>query len=174
MFSLIFGILTVFNFHNHELVDSSGDEVKVKEAVEAWCNKKLHEWEGKKFEKFHAYYTEEFEMENIKVNMYTNQLENLERKKKMGKYTKSDDDFKAEKKSIEEKIAKTKEDLQSFKPRATYYEIYMWSNVKTKQGKPIFMELYFKLNDDYEVISHKINSSIGGESDPSKNQIMYK
>lgn len=174
MLALVFGIFTLLNFHNHDLVDSSEDKRKVEEAVLKWCDKNLQSYEGKKFEKFHPFYTEEYEMENIKVNMYESQLENLERRKKAGKYTKSEEDFLSEKQAIEDKIKKTKEALFSFRPKVTYYEVYLWSNIKNKNGKPIFMQLYFKLDDDYNIISHKINSSIGGESDPSKNQIMYK
>lgn len=174
MYSVLFSILCLVNFHNHELIDSSEDEKKVKAAVDAWVDHNIHKWEGKKYDRFHAFYTEEFEMESIKVNMYTNQLENLERRKKMGKYTKSDQDFESEKKALQEKIAKTKSQLNDFKPRVTYYEVYLWSNIQCKNGLVLYMEIYFKLNDNYEVTSHRINSSIGGEKDPSKNQIMYK
>lgn len=174
MASLFFGLLCLFSFHNHDLIDSTEDEKKVKKAVEKWVDKNIYKWEGQKFDKFHAFYTEEYEMESIKIKMYTSQLENLERRKKMGKYTGSDDEFEAEKKSLKEKVDKTKEELKGFKPKVTHYEIYMWSNVQTKRGITVFMEIYFKLNDDYEVISHRINSSIGGEKDPSKNEIIYK
>lgn len=174
MTSIFFGLLCLFNFHGNDLIDSTEDEKKVKKSVAKWVDNNIHKWDGQKFDKFHAYYTEEFEMESIKVKMYANQLENLERRKKLGKYTGTDEEFDAEKKSLKEKIDKTKGELNGFKPRVTYYEIYMWSNIQTKNGLNVYMELYFKLNDDYEVTSHRINSSIGGEKEPSKNQIMYK
>lgn len=174
MYSIIIGLLFFTGFHNGDLIDSTEDEKKVKEGVISWCEKNLFEFEGKKFEKFHPFYTEEFEMESIKVEMYKSQLQNLERRKKMGKYTKSDEEYNKEKSDFEKKISDTKKSLLTFTPRATYYEISMWSNVKMKNGKPVFVQLYFKLNDNYEVLSHEIKSSIGGESDPSKNQIMFK
>lgn len=174
MTSLLFGLLCLVNFHNHQLIDSTEDEKKVKKAVEKWVDKNIYKWEGQKFDKFHAYYTEEFEMESIKSNMYISQLENLERRKKMGKYTGSDEEFETEKKSLKDKISKTKDKLKDFKPRVTFYEVYFWSNIQCKNGAILYMELYFKLNDDYEVTSHKINSSIGGAKDPTKNEIMYK
>lgn len=174
MFSIFFGLLCLINFHNHDLIDSSEDEKKVMKAVEKWMEKKIYKWEGKKFDKFHAFYTDEFEMESIKVKMYTSQLENLDRRMKAGKYAGTEEELEAEKKTLKEKIQTTKDQLKDFKPRARHYEIYLWSNIHTNKGSTVYMELYFKLNDDYEVISHRINSSIGGEKDPSKNQIIYK
>ncbi|MEZ4936318.1 MAG: hypothetical protein R2799_01855 [Crocinitomicaceae bacterium] len=174
MTSLLFGLLCLINFHDHQLIDSSEDEKQVQKSVEKWVDDNIAKWEGMNFDKFHAYYTEEFEMQSIKVNMYKSQLENLERRKKMDKYTGTEEEFDEEKKALKEKISKTKDKLKDFKPRVTYYEIYMWSNIQTKNGLTLYMEIYFKLNDDYEVTSHKINSSIGGDKDPSKNEIMYK
>lgn len=174
MYSILFGFLTLISFHGEDLFDSALDEKKVEESTMKWCEDNLHSYEGKKFEKYHAYYTDEFEMENIKVDMYTNQLESLERRKKTGKYSGTDEKYNAEVKAKKEKIEKTKQGLVSFSPKVTHYEIYLWTNIKTKQGKSVFIELYFKLNDDYKVVSHKINSAIGGYADPQKNEIIYK
>lgn len=174
MYSVLFGFLTLINFHGQELIDSSADKIKVEESVMKWCDDNLHSYEGKKFEKFHAYYTDEFEMENIKVDMYTNQLQSLERRKKAGKYSGTEEKYNAEVKANKEKIEKTKKGLVSFKPKVTHYEVYLWTNIKTKKGTSVFFELYFKLNDEYKVVSHKINSAIGGNADPQKNEIMFK
>lgn len=169
IFSLI--VLTSVTLQNPNAIDSSKDEVIVKENVLAWADSIFYFHEEYRFEQFHAFYTEEFQIAILRAQMYNDKLLNLEKLKKKGYYKKSDEEYEKEHSEL---VAKTKElenIANNFENKADYYEILFWSNIKTNHGITVYYSHSVKLNNDYQVISAEIKSEIGKKND--KTVILY-
>ena len=127
------------------------------------------EW---KFEHFHAFYTEEYEIGYLRSNAYKDRIVELEKEKENGQFKGSDDEYEKEHKHLQEQYEKIKGDFENITNRATHYKISFWSNIQTNDGITVYYEHIVTLNNSYQVTDAEINSAIGKKSD--KTEIVYK
>ena len=157
--------LSNLGFAQEQEIDSSEDEKIVKKAVVAWADSVFYSHTEYKFEKFRAFYTEEYFIQVMRSRMYKERVNDIEKNKKLGRYKKSDAEYEKEHKELEDAYTKVQKDLDNFKFRASYYQISFWSNIQTNDGITVYYEHIVKVNNDYEVSEAVINSSIGKKSD---------
>ena len=174
VYLLTLGILLFSNnsFSQHFHMDSSEDEKKVKEAVLKWADSMFYMHKEWKFEHFHAFYTEEYEIAYLRMNAYKERLDELEKEKEEGQYRKSDEEYAKEHNHLEEYYEKIKEEYETITNRATHYKISFWSNIQTNDGITVYYEHIVTLNNAYQVTDAEINSAIGAKSE--KTEIVYK
>lgn len=153
-------------------IDSTEDEKLVKEAVVHWADSVFYMHKEYKFEHFKPFYTDEYFIQVMRANMYKKRVEDLERKKKNGQYTKSDEEYEKEHSELQETFEKAQEEADNFAPRASHYRIHFWSNIQTNDGITVYYEHIMKLDNEYQVIEAVENSAIGKKS--SATQILWK
>ena len=168
---LLLALANVICFSQNQEIDSSQDEVIVKDAVVHWADSVFYMHQEYKFENFRAFYTEEYFIQVMCSEMYKERVDNLEKIKKAGRYKKSDTDYEKEHKELNDAYLKVQNDVDNFKFRANYYQISFWSNIQTNDGITVYYEHIVKVNNDYQVIEATINSSIGKKSDAT--EILY-
>ena len=170
---LTLGILfSNISYSQHFHIDSSEDEDKVKKAVLSWADSVFYMHKEWKFEHFHAFYTEEYEIAYLRLDAYKERLEELEKEKSNGSYRKSDEEYEKEHKHLQDTYTQIQEDFKNITVRATHYKISFWSNIQTNDGITVYYEHIVTLNNDYQVTDAEINSAIGKKSD--KTTIIYK
>lgn len=170
---LFIGLFSVFNVIGQDQeIDSSEDEERVKKAVVSWADSVFYMHKEYKFEKFHAFYTEEYFIQVMRSRMYKERVADLEKSKKAGRYKKSDAEYEKEHNQMKEAYEKVQLDVDNFKFRVSHFEIHFWSNIQTNDGITVYYEHIVKLDNDYRVNEAIINSSIGAKSD--KTEIIYK
>ncbi|MEO9532969.1 MAG: hypothetical protein ABJG68_15555 [Crocinitomicaceae bacterium] len=160
-----FLLLTTFGFSQEQEIDSSEDEVKVKEAVVKWADTTFYSHTEYKFENFHAFYTEEYFIQVMRSRMYKERVEDLEKNKAAGRYKKSDADYEKEHKELKDAYTKVQNDVDNFKFRVSHFQISFWSNIQTTDGITVYYEHIVKLDNDLKVTEATINSSIGKKSE---------
>ncbi|OIQ24631.1 MAG: hypothetical protein BM555_07030 [Crocinitomix sp. MedPE-SWsnd] len=165
------GMFSLAGLSQDQEIDSSEDEVIVKDAVVHWADSVFYSHEKYKFENFRAFYTEEYFIQVMRSRMYKERVTDLEKSKKLGRYKKSDAEYEKEHKELEDAYNKVQKDVDTFKFRASYYQVSFWSNIQTNDGITVYYEHIVKLNNDYKVTEAVINSSIGKKSD--KTEILY-
>jgi hypothetical protein len=168
---LFLALSNFISFSQDQEIDSSQDEVIVKDAVVNWADSVFYMHQEYKFENFRAFYTEEYFIQVMRSEMYKERVDDLEKNKKAGRYKKSDADYKKEHKELEDAYLKVKKDVDNFKFRANYYQISFWSNIQTNDGITVYYEHIMKVNNNYQVMEATINSSIGKKSDAT--EILY-
>lgn len=172
LFSL--AILTLSNTYftlDETSKDASTDETIVKEHVVKWADTIFYYYDNPRFEQFHAQYTEEYEISQLRIEMYESKLKNLEKLKAKGFYKKTDEEYEAEHAALVTKIADLKVAEENIEQKAEYYQILFWANIKTNQGLTVYYSLDVRLNDDFNVTSHEIKSEVGKKNDKTK--ILY-
>lgn len=149
----------------------STDEQIVKEAVIEWADSSLYSYNEPRFKNFVANYTDEYLMKKMRADAIDKSIERIEKSYNEGTYKGSESDYK---KSIHELEVRKREALdgeKDFHPKVTSYTISFWSNILLDSGVYNHFEIIVTLNDYYEVIKTKVNSSIG---DNKKGKIWYK
>jgi len=169
--TLLFLLCSIFTFSQEQEIDSSEDEKKVEKAVVQWADTTFLSHSEYKFEKFHAFYTEEYFISVMRSRMYKQRVEDLKESKEKGRYKKSDDEYAKELKELESAYQKIQTEADNFKFRVSHYQISFWSNIQTNDGITVYYEHIVKLDNDYKVTEAVINSSIGKKSD--KTEILY-
>ena len=173
VFLLTLGILTTnISYSQNFEIDSSEDEQKVKDAVVAWADATFYSHTDWKFENFHAFYTEEYEIAYLRTNAYKGRVDDLEKDKANGRYKKSDEEYEKEHKELEDAYLKIKSERDAVASRVDHFQIHFWSNIQTNDGITVYYEHIVKLDQNYNVIDATINSAIGKKSD--KTEIVYK
>ncbi|UKN01470.1 hypothetical protein K6119_17230 [Paracrocinitomix mangrovi] len=168
-----FGILfTSIGYGQNADIDSSEDEKKVKDAVVKWADETFYEHKEYKFENFHAFYTEEYEIAFLRTNARKEMLDELEQDKAAGRYRKSEDEYQKEHTELKEDYLKFKGELDKMTVKVTHYQISFWSNIQTNDGITVYYEHIVKLDNNFIVTDATINSAIGKKSD--KTEIIYK
>tara|TARA_B100000809_G_C14986998_1_gene476594 strand:- start:77 stop:646 length:570 start_codon:yes stop_codon:yes gene_type:complete len=169
MFGLI--VLTSLTLQKPNVIDSTKDEGIVKQNVLKWADSVFYFHEEYRFEQFHAFYTEEYQIALLRSEMYGDKLVNLEKLKSKGFYKKTDAEYEKEHSDLVLKNKGLKNTADNFENKAEYYEILFWSNIKTNHGITVYYSHSVKLNDGYQVTSAKIKSAIGKKND--KTEILY-
>lgn len=170
---LIFGLvaLTSITLQNPNSIDSSKDEELVKEHVLKWADSIFYFHENYRFEQFHAFYTEEYQIAVLRAQMYDDKLANLEKIKAKGYYKKTDEEYEKEHQELVTKNADLQKTAENFENKVDYYQILFWSNIKTNHGITVYYSHNIKLDNDYKVTSAEIKSAIGKKNDKTK--ILY-
>ena len=119
-------VLYLIYFHNQL------DEVLVKKKVIEWADSIFYFHEEYRFEQFHAYYTEGYQIAILRKEMYGDKLINLEKLKSKGFYKKTDEEYNDEHEILVEKNKELKKIVDNFEHKAEYYEILFWSNTLVK------------------------------------------
>jgi hypothetical protein len=163
---------TSVSFGQHQDIDSSEDEVKVKKGVVAWADSVFFEHSEYKFDHFKAFYTEEYFIAVMRARMYKERADDLQKDKEAGRYKKSDEEFEKEHKQMEEAAIKIQKEVDEFVFRVTHYQVHFWSNIKTNDGITVYYEHIVKLDNNYQVTDAEIHSAIGKKSEQT--QILYK
>ncbi len=152
-------------------IDSSKDEELVKKHVLEWADTTFYYHEEYRFEQFHAFYTEEYQIAVLRAEMYESKLQNLEKLKAKGFYKKTDAEYEKEHSELDKKVKDLNQAKDNFKNKVEYYQILFWSNIKTNHGITVYYSHLIKLDNDYKVISAEIKSEIGKKNDKTK--ILY-
>lgn len=174
MNTLILLFLTSFysvNPQTNNLNADLTDQERVENAVTAWSSTNFIYHEGEKFEQFRPFYTEEYSIQELRIEAYTEKIALVKEKKLAGTYSGSEDDYAAEIKKLEDALTRANA-LLSQVQRIDYFQIHYWTNIQTVDGITVYYELILKLNQDYAIIEALENSSIGKKSSASK--IAYK
>lgn len=174
MNTLILLILTSFYSVTSQSEISATDlteQTQVENAVTAWATKNFTYHEGEKFEQFRPFYTEEYSIQELRIEAYTEKIALVKAKKLDGTYTGSEDDYSKEIKKLEDAIAHANSLLLQVQ-RIDYYQIHYWTNIQTVDGISVYYELIMKLDQNFNVVESLENSSIGKKSSASK--IAYK
>ena len=166
-----FLFLSVIGFTQEQEIDSSEDEVKVKEAVVKWADTTFYSHSEYKFEKFYAFYTEEYFIQVMRSRMYKQRVEDIEKTKAAGRYKKTDAEYEKEHQELKDAYTKVQKDVDTFKFRVSHFQISFWSNIQTNDGITVYYEHILKLDNDYKVTEAVINSSIGKKSEAT--EILY-
>jgi hypothetical protein len=152
-------------------IDSSADKVAVEAAVVTWADQIFLNHSNYKFEQFKAFYTDDYFIQTMRIELYEEKIETLEQKKANGTYNGTDENYNADITKLSGAIEKAKAAINTM-DRVSYFQIHFWSNIQTQDGITVYYELNMKLNNDYQVIEAIENSSIGKKNQDSK--IAYK
>jgi len=169
IFSLV--VLTSVTLQKPNAIDSSKDEAIVKEKVLAWADSVFYFHEEYRFEQFHAFYTEEYQIAILRAEMYGDKLSNLEKVKAKGYYKKSDESYEKEHSDLVAKNKELQNVVDNFENKAESYQILFWSNIKTNHGITVYYSHSVKLDNNFQVTSAEIKSAIGKKND--KTMILY-
>lgn len=174
VYLLTLGILLLSNdsYSQHFHIESGDDEKKVEEAVLKWADSVFYMHKEWKFEHFHAFYTEEYEIAYLRMDAYKDRLDELEKEKKDGQFKGTKEEYDKEHKQLEDSYIKIKDEYENITNRATHYKISFWSNIQTNDGITVYYEHIVTLNNGYQVTDAEINSAIGAKSE--KTEIVYK
>ena len=148
-------------------IDSSADQPKVEQAVVNWANTTFKRHQDYKFEHFKAFYTDEYFIQTMRLELYAEKIAALEKKKANGEYTGSDEVFNADVQKLKGAMDKAKATIEKIDP-VEYFQIHFWSNILTKDGITVYYELILKLDGNYAVTEAMENSSIGKKGVESK------
>ena len=153
-------------------IDSAEDEKKVTAAVVAWADSVFYQHVEYKFEHFRAEYTDEYYIMVMRANMYRKRVDELERKKSSGLYTKTDAEYTKELSDLKTAWNGAQKEADNFPQRASYYRVHFWSNIFTNDGITVYYEHIMRVDNDYKIVEAVENSSIGKKSEATK--ILYK
>jgi len=167
---ILVSILIGYASFSQKPIKNNDKEVVMKNVVK-WADSVFYFHENYRFEQFHAFYTEEFEIAMLREEMYANKLTNLEKRKAKGFYKKTDAEYEIEHQKLVDKNKELKAAVESFTNRVDYYQIYFWSNIKTNHGITVYYSHEVKLDNNYHVTSAVIKSEIGKKNDKTK--ILY-
>lgn len=170
IFLLLISIYSI-NPQTNNLNADLTEQESVENAVTAWASTNFIYHEGEKFEQFRPFYTEEYSIQELRIEAYTEKIALVKEKKQAGTYTGSEDDYAKEIKKLEDALTHANELLLQAQ-RIDYFQIHYWTNIQTDDGITVYYELILKLNQNYEIIEALENSSIGKKSAASK--IAYK
>jgi len=169
IFSLL--VLASVSFQGSGKSGSPEDEKLVKENVLKWADSVFYFHEEYRFEQFHAFYTEEYQIAQLRAEMYGDKLTNLEKLKRKGFYKKTDEEYEKEHGDLVVKNKELKDKVDNCPNKADYYQILFWSNIKTNHGITVYYSHQVKLDNNFRVISADIKSAIGKKND--KTVILY-
>jgi hypothetical protein len=173
--AILFALLLCIGFSatgQDQEIDSSEDEKKVMEAVVNFADSVYYMHKEYKFEKFHAFYTEDYFIQVMRSRVYKERVADLESDKKNGRYKKTEADYEKEHQELSDAYHKVQAAVDGHKERVTHFEIHFWSNIQTNDGITVYYEQIMHLDNDFKVTNATINSSIGAKSD--KTAILYK
>jgi hypothetical protein len=112
-------------------------------------------------------------MQTIRVEMYSEKLTELKRKKAEKQISLSEDEYNMELSKLENLILKAEKDLkENPAEKIDYQTINFWSNVQTSDGITVYYEFKMTLNSDLEITKAIENSSIGKKN--PQTAILYK
>ncbi len=151
---------------------TSPEELKVREAIVNWADETFYSHSDYRFENYHVFWTEEYEISMMRTEAYAEMLGDLEKDKKAGKYNGTDEEYDTEYGELKEKYDGIVESGNNITNKADYYQISFWSNIQTNDGITVYYELVVKVSDAFIVTSATINSSIGTKSEST--EIIYK
>lgn len=147
--------------------DSAADQLKVEQAVIQWADAVFKKHENYKFEQFKPFYTDDYFIQTMRIELYAEKIAALEKKKTDGDYTGTEEAFQSDIKKLSGAIEKAKLALDKI-DRVDYFQIHFWTNILTKDGITVYYELILKLDGNYAVTQATENSSIGKKGADSK------
>ncbi|WP_066759640.1 hypothetical protein [Crocinitomix algicola] len=163
-------LLICTSIYSNEPVTSIELE-KIEKSIKSWTDSSLIAYHGDKFENHRAFYTDDFFIQNTRIELYGEKIEKLKAQKQNGSYPGTENEYNENLKTLEAVILEASSKIQNI-DRVAHYEVNYWSNIQTKDGVTVYFEIVFKLNSNFEIISAKENSSIGKIGPQSK--IAYK
>ncbi len=166
-FTSFYSINPQTNYLNTDLTE----EERVKNAVTVWSSTIFISHKGEKFEQFRPFYTEEYSIQELRIEAYTEKIALIKAKKLDGTYTGSEEDYTKEIKKLEDALTHANELLLQVQ-RIDYFQIHYWTNIQTVDGITVYYELILKLDQNFNIQEALENSSIGKKSTGSK--IAYK
>lgn len=169
IFSLL--VLASVSLQGPRKTGSPEDERLVKENVLKWADSVFYFYEEYRFEQFHAFYTEEYQIAQLRAEMYHDKLANLEKLKRKGFYKKTDAEYEKEHEDLVIKNKELKDEVVNYPNKADYYQILFWSNIKTNHGITVYYSHQVKLDNSFTVTGAEIKSEIGKKND--KTVILY-
>lgn len=173
--NLLFQLLTVLNLglsYPQQDIDSSEDQKKVEKLVVEWADASFVKHENYKFEHFKAFYTDEYFIHTMRIEMYEEKITDLKKRKETGSYSGTEEQYKEELGQLEGALKKAMDADASGIKKVTHYQVHFWSNIQTVDGITVYYELIVKLDNDYQITEAIENSSIGKKS--SETKIVYK
>lgn len=147
------------------------DQAKVEQACVNWADSTFSMHESYKFTYFKAFYTDEFTIQEMRIDLYKEKIQALDSQKNNGTFKGTEAEYEEARQSM---VSAYEKALASFNPenRADHYITHFWTNIQTNDGITVYYELIVKLDNDYNVIEAVENSSIGKKEGASK--IAYK
>lgn len=142
-------------------IDSTEDQQKVEQSVLDWADSTFTNHESYKFEHFKAFYTDEFFIQEMRLDVYREKISALKQKKEKGEYKGSDQAFAEEMASLEKILHDAEESIDPTVNKVTHYQTHFWSNIQTSDGITVYYELILKLDNNYTITEVIENSSIG-------------
>lgn len=167
-FFILFILLTTNSFAQDSLVS---DQQKVENAIIKWADSTLESYNEPRFEKFVANYTDEYLMKKMRADAIDKSIDRVKKSYKNGSFKGTEADYKKSISELEVRKQEALEGEKDFHPKVTSYTISFWSNVLLDSGVYNNIEFIITLDDYYEVIKHKVNSTIG---DDKKGKIRFK
>lgn len=152
-------------------MDSSDDKVMVEDAVVAWANQIFINHSSYKFDYFKAFYTDEYFIQTMRLELYSEKIADLKEKKANGTYNGSQEKYDTDINKLSGALETANTSIDTM-DRVTHYQTHFWTNIQTKDGITVYYELDIKLNNNYQVVEALENSSIGKKNGDSK--IAYK
>jgi hypothetical protein len=144
---------------------------KVESAVLKWADDTLDKYDGPRFEKFHADYTDEYTMAKLRLKSLDDNIARLKKQKNKGSYNGSEEDYRKAMEVLLERKVEAEENLRDFHPKVKNYTIHFWANVRLDSGVQNYVEFKMIVDDYFNVTKHVVNSMIGENKDA---KIVYK
>lgn len=160
---LLCPILIMATTHVKAQDSITSDQQSVEQAILKWADSTLESYNEPRFENFVANYTDEYLMKKMRADAIEKSIERIEKSKKKGTYKGSEATYKKSITDLELRKEEALESEKDFHPKVTSYTISFWSNVLLDSGVYNHIELVITLDDYYEVIKYKINSTIGDD-----------
>lgn len=166
----IFVITAVMSIKaQQDTISSEHKEVQI--AVIKWADSTLENYNEPRFEDFVANYTDEYLMKKMRADAIDKSINRIKKSYKNGTYKGSEADFNKSIADLDQRKKEALEGEKDFHPKVTSYTISFWSNVLLDSGIHSYVEFIITLDDYFEVIKYKVNSSIG---DDKKGEIRFK
>lgn len=144
---------------------------KVESSVLNWAANTLDEFDGPRFEKFRADYTDEYTMAQLRIKSLDDNIARLKKQKQKGTYNGSEEDYRKAMEVLLERKNEAEEKLIDFHPKVKNYTIHFWANVRLDSGVQNYVEFQMIVDDYFSVTQHEVISMIG---DNKNAKIVYK
>lgn len=168
-FLSLFG-LSFFNL-NSGVNNTLEDKEQTERHILEWADALFINHSSYKFESLRVFDTEEYSMQDLRIELYEEKIASLQQAKIEGTYAGTAESYASDLKKLTDKRTQTQELIKKIQ-RVDYYETHFWTNIQTMDGITVYYELIVKQDYLYQVIKALENSSIGKKSTESK--IAYK
>lgn len=151
--------------------DNLDDFHRVKVATLTWADATLYEYNEPRFEHFSADYTEAYLIATLRIKSIERSIKSLTKTYDSGYYKDTDENYRKSLADLKSRKEEAELNSVGFQPKVETFQIAFWANIKLDSGIHNYIKHHVVLDNDFNVISAEVMSSIGENKNAS---ILYR